>query len=57
MEELNSAVSTAKLLIEEAASYEVKPTKASSKRLRVYLTAIKQTATPAKKELLQADKA
>lgn len=51
------ALATAKNLIAESEAYEARPTKASSKRLRAHLTNLKRVVTPAKKELLQADKA
>ena len=38
-------------------AYEAKPTKAESKRIRNSLNSIKKLVTPAKTELLNADKA
>ena len=40
----------------ESSAYAVKPTKTSSARLRALLTQIKKLATPAKQDLLAADK-
>jgi len=47
---------TAKLLADEVTAYEVKPTKASSKRIRMHLGAIKKHTTGIRKELVALDK-
>ena len=57
MKNLNEAVVAAKALIAEHEAYENKPTKACSKRMRAALNTVKKLATPAKQELITADKA
>lgn len=54
---VKNAVSAARKLVAEADAYEARPTKACSKRMREHLNNIKKLATPAKQELIQADKA
>lgn len=57
MENVNTAVALAEKLIAEKATYDARPTKAGSKRMRDYLNQIKKVATVAKQELITADKA
>lgn len=57
MQNLNTVVTAAMMLIKATASYTEKPTKAESKRIRAYINEIKRLGTAAKQELLDADKA
>lgn len=57
MENVNTAVTLAEKLIAEKATYDTRPTKAGSKRMRDYLNQLKKVATVAKQELITADKA
>lgn len=57
MQNYHSVVSSAKAFIAEAEAYEKRPTKAGSKRLRKQMQEIKSAVTPAKAELIAADKA
>lgn len=57
MENVNNAVALAAKLVEEKESYDKRPTKAGSKRMRDYLNQLKKVATVAKQELIEADKA
>ena len=56
MKNLEEAVQAAKNLISEHEAYGTKPTKACSKRMRDALNTVKKVATPAKQELIAADK-
>jgi len=53
----NDAINEAKALIAEHEKYEKRPTKASSRRIRAHLTAIRKAAPGAKRELILADRA
>ncbi len=57
MKELNEAVALATALLEQTEAYTAKPTKAESARVRKTLSSLKAIVTPAKKELMEADKA
>jgi hypothetical protein len=57
MENVNKAVELAQAFLAEKASYDAKPTKAASKRMRDALNEMKKTATAAKADLIAADKA
>ena len=52
---LDEAVELANEIITEKAAYDNNPTKASSKRLRMYLNDIKKVVTSAKQELMELD--
>ncbi len=56
MKDFNKAKESATMFLEQVTAYEVKPTKAKSKRMRITLTELKQVATPAKNDLMAADK-
>ncbi|MDA3808518.1 MAG: hypothetical protein PF440_11480 [Thiomicrorhabdus sp.] len=56
MKDFNKAKESATMFLEQVTAYEAKPTKAKSKRMRATLTELKQVATPAKNDLMAADK-
>jgi hypothetical protein len=57
MENVNKAVELSQAFLSEKASYDAKPTKAASKRMRDALNELKKVVTAAKSELVEADKA
>lgn len=56
MNAYNRAVELAQAIVEGAAEYQAKPTKAQSKRLRALIGDMKKVATGAKADLIAADK-
>jgi len=56
MKNVKAVVNLAEVLLEEHSAYSTKPTKAASKRMRMAMNDIKKLTTPAKAELLEADK-
>lgn len=53
---LEQIVALAAELLNEHTAYQAKKTKASSKRLRSHMNEMKKLVTPAKSELIEADK-
>lgn len=56
MTNYQKAIELATTLKEQADAYENRPTKAESKRMRATLGELKKIVTPAKQDLLAADK-
>jgi hypothetical protein len=56
MTNYNKVIESAKDLLLEAEKYAVRPTKASSARMRKMIQSIKNAGTEAKKDLMAADK-
>lgn len=56
MNSYNRAVELAQAIVDGAAEYQAKPTKAQSKRLRALIGDMKKVATDAKADLIAADK-
>lgn len=56
MQNYNQVIELAKTLVEASEAYANKPTKAESARMRKYINEIKKLATPAKSDLMEADK-
>lgn len=57
MENYNKAIELAKQLLTQNEALEAKPTKAERGRVRKTLNELKKLVTPAKNELIEADKA
>lgn len=56
MTNYNIIIELANTLVDQSEAYATKPTKAESARLRKTINEIKKLATPAKQDLLNADK-
>lgn len=56
MTNYTKVIELANLLLQQADSYSTRPTKAESKRLRSTMNDIKKLVTPAKQDLIEADK-
>lgn len=56
MTNYNQVIEAATQLVDQAANYAAKPTKAESKRMRASINTIQKAAVAAKKELVAADK-
>jgi len=56
MTKYNTVIETARALILESEKYAVRPTKASSARIRKMIQSIKNDGTEAKRDLTAADK-
>jgi len=56
MQNYNNIVELANTLIDQSTAYSIKPTKAESARMRKTINEMKKLATPAKQDLIEADK-
>lgn len=56
MTNYNNIIELANTLVNQSAAYSAKPTKAESARIRKTINEMKKLATPAKQDLIEADK-
>lgn len=56
MTNYNNIIELANTLVNQSAAYSAKPTKAESARMRKTINEMKKLATPAKQDLIEADK-
>jgi translation elongation factor EF-Tu-like GTPase len=55
MENINAIVQLAKQLVDQMDSYNEKPTKAESKRIRATINDMQKVAVEAKRDMIKAD--